>query len=185
MWTIRPPLLWLSGEFRQSSTKFKHQQAGVKGRMLGLKKLGRPINQNIALIGNATEVTIKIEEAECKALLDTGSTVSTINEAFYYDHLQHLALHPIKTILHIECADGNNLPYSGYIEGNITTQIEPSLEESYPCLLLVVPESNYNRDVPILLGTNILQHLLENVQEKFGSKCLQETQISVPWKLSF
>ena len=94
-------------------------------------------------------------------------------------------LHPIKNIFHVECADGNNQSYSRYIEGNITTQIEPSLEESYPCVLLVVQESNYNRDVPILLGTNILQHLLENVQEKFGSKCLQEKQISAPWKLSF
>jgi hypothetical protein len=81
-------------------------------------------------------------------------------------------LHPIKNIFHVECADGNNLSYSRYIEGNITTQVENLLEESYPCLLLVVPDSNYNRNVPILVGTNILQHLLENVK-KFGSKYLQ------------
>jgi hypothetical protein len=90
-------------------------------------------------------------------------------------------LHPVKNILHIDCADGNNLPYSGYIEANIMAQIELSLEESYPCLLLVVPESNCNRGVPIFLK----KHLLENVQEKFGSKCLQEKQISAAWKLSF
>jgi hypothetical protein len=77
----------LSGEFGQKSTGFKHQQAGVKGQMLSLKKFGRPINQNISLIGHVTEVTIKIEEAECKALLHTGSTVATVNEAFYHDHL--------------------------------------------------------------------------------------------------
>jgi hypothetical protein len=72
----------LSGEFGQSSTEFKHKQAGVKGRMVRLKKLGRPIKQNILMIGNAAEVTIKIEEADCKALLDTGSTVSTVRGLF-------------------------------------------------------------------------------------------------------
>jgi hypothetical protein len=50
------------------------------------------------------------------ALLDTGSTVSTISESYYQQHIAcSIQLKTIKELLDIECAGGSQLPYSGYI----------------------------------------------------------------------
>jgi hypothetical protein len=51
-----------------------------------------------------------------KALIDTGSTVSTLSHTFYREHLSHLELKPLHSLLNIECADGKQLPCEGYIE---------------------------------------------------------------------
>ena len=50
------------------------------------------------------------------ALLDTGSCVSVMAESFYRENFSHINIQPVGDILHIECADGKNLPYDGYIE---------------------------------------------------------------------
>ena len=71
--------------------------------------------ETTGLLGSPNEVTIKVNRITVSALLDTGSTVSTVSESFY---LQYLANQPIQTlnhILHIECADGEEMPYLGYI----------------------------------------------------------------------
>lgn len=44
-----------------------------------------------------------------------GSTVSTISENFNLTHLSHLTVHPLQNVLKIEHADGELLPYAGYI----------------------------------------------------------------------
>jgi hypothetical protein len=50
-----------------------------------------------------------LEGIETGALLDTGSTVSTISESYYQQHLAcSIQLKTIKEILDIECAGGSN-----------------------------------------------------------------------------
>lgn len=104
VWTTRTSILRLSGELTQD---FKHQQACVRGQTFGHRQIQRPIN-TIQLVSKASEIMITIENIDCKALLDTGSTVSTINEEFYRKYLNHLELHSITDILNVECADGNS-----------------------------------------------------------------------------
>ena len=118
--------------------------------------------------------------------MDTGSTVSTVSEDFYKQHLHHLELFPITDILKIECADGEHLPYYGYIEAHVTTNGVPSTSDQpthYP--ILVVPNSNYNGHVPVLLGTNVLQHMLDSVKNNYGNKFLQDAKLYTPWYLAF
>jgi hypothetical protein len=62
-------------------------------------------------------------------------------------------LKTIKEILDIECAEGSQLPYSGYIEVNINTPGSTNNFNTY--LVLVVPDSNYNQHIPLLIGTNV------------------------------
>jgi hypothetical protein len=50
------------------------------------------------------------------SLIDTGSSVSTVSHSFYIDNFSDLPIHPIKELLRIECADGQELPYEGFIE---------------------------------------------------------------------
>lgn len=119
-------------------------------------------------------------------MIDTGSTVSTVSNDFYTNHLRHLELHPIRELLEVECADGQQLPYYGYIEANIqSTGIPQSLEQPLNFPLLVVSTSNYNSQVPLLIGTNILQHMLDVVKDKYGDRYLQEAALFTPWYLAF
>ena len=54
------------------------------------------------------------------AVVDTGSSISTICQNFYEEHLHHIPLKPVTDILQIESADGQILPYSGDIQCPLT-----------------------------------------------------------------
>ena len=126
-----------------------------------------------------------VNDIQCKALLDTGATVSTISKAFYDQHLSHIELHAIEDAIDIECADGQLLPYVGFVSVDLTPYGVPTLEKLHDCLFLVVPNSNYNHHVPVLIGTNILQSLMNVSLEEFGSRYLQQAAIHTPWYLAF
>lgn len=98
-------------------------------------------------------------------MLDTGATVSTISEEFYRKQLHDVELHSIEDAIHIECADGQNMPYIGYVCANLTPLGIPTLDKLHDCLFLVVPTSNYNSHVPVLIGTNIIQNLIDTTRE--------------------
>ena len=56
-------------------------------------------------------------------------------------------LKKIETLLKIECADGKDLPYEGFIEVDLEIQ---GISESIETLLLIVPESQCNSRIPLL-----------------------------------
>ena len=65
--------------------------------------------------------------------------------------MKQATLHHIENILHIECADGLNLPYLGYTQTSVRI---PGIEEvEQEVVLLVVPNTRFNKAVPLLLGT--------------------------------
>ena len=69
-------------------------------------------------------------------------------------------MHTVTDMLHIECADGQEMPYLGYISVTLTpygTQLD-SLSD---CLFLIVPTSTYSTRTPVLIGTNIITRLLD------------------------
>lgn len=111
------------------------------------------------LVGETSEVSITVNGVAVKALRDTGSCVSTCSEQFYSEYLKHLELKPLKDLLTIECVDGSELPYRGYVEVNILPAgISDAVEQA--SLLLVVPNMSYNGKTPVLLGTNVLEQFL-------------------------
>ncbi len=134
--------------------------------------------------GPANEAGITIEGIDCCALLDTGSTITTVSESFYKEQLSEIPLHTLEEILEIECADGNFLPYTGYIEASVSI---PSIadEAEHTTILLVIPDTEYNRRVPVLLGTNVLRPLMDMCQQQNGPRYLQTVARSTPWWLTF
>lgn len=108
------------------------------------------------LVGEACEVDLVIENKMTRALLDTGSTVSTLALSFYKENFPHTEIRSFNGILELQSVDGNSLPYEGYIEVEIKV---PGLQNDklYPCLFLIVQDTNYHQSVPLLLGTNILK----------------------------
>ena len=138
-----------------------------------------------SLVGKGTETSVLIQGVETTALLDTGATISTVSQSFHRQHLSHLPIHELQDFINIECADGESLPYNGYIQADIFAPNVTDEEHPLPCLLLVVPDTKYNSQVPVLVGTNILEPLMMQVKSRHGSRFLQNAKISVPWYLSF
>lgn len=127
-----------------------------------------------------------VNDAGCMALLDTGATVSTISKSFYDCYLAHTTqLFFMGEHLDIECADGQTLPYLGYVSVNLATCGLSSNEVLQDCLFLIVPDSDYNTRVPVLIGTNILSRLMDLLREEYGSRFLQDADIQAPFYLAF
>lgn len=101
-----------------------------------------------------------IEGIRCQALLDTGSTITTVSQKFHTENLSQIPIYKLDELLNIECPDGNLLPYVGYIEASITI----TEKSDNVTILLVVPDTDYNERVPVLLGTNILRPITESCQ---------------------
>jgi transposase InsO family protein len=133
-------------------------------------------------VGFANEACCEIAGNTCTALLDTGSTVSTLALSFHEKYLQDIPIRNLDNLLKIEGAGGHNLPYLGYIETDITI---PGDFESHKILFLIVPDTNYNSSVPALIGTNFLAPLMEIQQAHYGVRFLQVMSLGTAWQLSF
>ncbi len=116
--------------------------------------------------------------------MDTGALVSLVSRSFYNSHLTNIPIEPLEDILDIECADGEALPYDDFIEVKIRAT-GSGTNESVPCLLLVVPDTQYTRNVSVLLETNVLTHFLKDCKERHGARYLQHATLTTPWYLAF
>ena len=105
------------------------------------------------LIGHSNELSITINGTETYALIDSGSSITTISEDLYKSLLPIPELRPL-TDLKVEVAGGYTLPYSGYIECAIGV---PFLEKEIYIPALIVPTTDYSLKVPVVVGTNVIR----------------------------
>lgn len=121
------------------------------------------------LVGPRCAASVFLEGVQCESIMDTGSQVTTVSECFHKNHLSHLPIHPIHALLEIEGAGGQQVPYLGYIEARVTFPLSvPGRKEELVVLALVVPECQFNSRTPLLIGTNVLLRLYEQVLEQDG-----------------
>ena len=109
--------------------------------------------------------------------------MSTISQTFFEQNLAHLELHDIGNLLKLECADGQSLPYSGYMKVDINVPLSGKNFVS-PCLLLVVSEMHYSASTPVLLGTNFLMKGMKDCSQQFGTNFLQRSVQQSSWYLA-
>ena len=170
---------------RQGSTIFKREKAYGAGPSIGLcseTTVQGPSSIPPGLFGHPTETEVVLSDLNVKSLLDTGSTVSTLSRTYYRNNLAAIPLQKLTTLLDIECADGQQLPYEGYIEAGLQS---PQRKEIHPCILLIVPDSNYSSHIPMLIGTTILHHIMGTLQQQHGEKYLHRSDLTSPWYLIF
>ena len=166
---------------------FKREVAAVEGQTVAMA--GHSPNSDRdrlpeRLLGEVDVAQVWIEGVECQGLVDTGAMVTTVSQQFYQQNLRDIPLHPLNSLLKIECAGGDYLPYLGYIEADLA--IDGDWADASECFpLLVVPDTAYSADVPILLGTNVLRPLMEKSKEVYGQRFLQKMATSTPWWLAF
>lgn len=108
------------------------------------------------LIGTKCTAQVIIKNTPINCLMDTGSQVTTIPESFFNAHLSDHQLKSLDDLLEVEGANGQAVPYLGYINLDITfppdflgTPIDVAT------LALVVPDSQTHQPL-VLVGTNTL-----------------------------
>ncbi|MCG7874805.1 MAG: RNase H-like domain-containing protein, partial [Candidatus Thiodiazotropha endolucinida] len=106
------------------------------------------------IIGPSFETEIYVCSTRTKGLLDTGSAVSTMSKSFFDSLCPKPRLHHINELV-VNIADGSNLPYHGYVEVEFEIPGISGSEITLPCL--VVSDTVYNGQVPIIIGTNYLR----------------------------
>lgn len=106
------------------------------------------------LVGMKSTGQIKIKDNHFNCLLDTGSQVTTILIFFYNTYLSDHEIKPLNDLREIEGANGQSVPYMGYIELNMT--FPPyilSTTINIDTLALVIPDVKQSQ-LLILVGTN-------------------------------
>lgn len=121
------------------------------------------------LVGSKCTANVNVGGVDCSCLLDTGSQVTTVAKSFYQTHLSDHPIKPISNILEVEGANGQPVPYLGYVEVNL--KFPRALLESEPeisTLALIIPDLWSNSDVPLLIGTNTLDPLYDQCCDEFS-----------------
>ena len=101
------------------------------------------------LVGEVNESKVIVEGQETRALLDSGSQLSSIS----WSWVKKLNLEPkqLQSILQIEGSGGLEVPYLGYVE--VQLKIPEVRAFNHDVLLLIVPDSAHMQYTPITLGT--------------------------------
>ena len=103
----------------------------------------------IRLIGEPNEAPVIIENVEVKGLVDSGAQISSILDKLA-KHLE-LKIHKLGTLLDLEPTGGGVVPYEGYVE--LRMQIPGITAFDLDVLMLVIPESEYAKCMPVTIGT--------------------------------
>lgn len=116
---------------------------------------------------STAQVTVRGEEVNC--LLDSGSQVTTVPESFYKQHFSEQPIKPLHDLLEFEGANGQPVPYFGYITITITFPkdfIGAPIDVN--TLALVVPDTSHSL---LLIGTNTLDVLFDIYSDTDTTSC--------------
>ena len=133
------------------------------------------------LVGNTCETTMVVYGKLCLAVADSGATVTTIAESFRKS-LPDAPLAPLGELLKVRDAGGHDLPYLGYTVLDIVCAVGGVGPLTVPAL--VVPDKEYHSRVPVLLGTNMLQLLHEQLQLGYRVWYLQKARVGSALQLA-
>ena len=107
------------------------------------------------MIGNKNESDIEICGVKCKALIDTGSSMTTMSRSFYESLCDKPELLSFDTFkLDVRAAGGTQVPYSGYIKADIKVPFLNDRPMWFP--VLIVQDKQYPGQVPVIIGTNAI-----------------------------
>ena len=131
----------------------------------------------VRLIGEPNETSIVIENAKVKSLVDSGAQISSISDKFA--KLLKLPINKLETLLDLEPMGEGSVPYEGYVE--VRMQVPGVAAFDLDVLMLVIPESEYSKRIPVTLGTlhiDEIIHLITDEELRQVDKCWQRGIIS-------
>ena len=128
------------------------------------------------MVGRENEGVVYLNGAETRALIDTGSSISTVTAAFLNTLNPKPEIRSVEDFdLEIKGVGGQTLPYHGYVRANV--QVSFLADRTVTVPLLVVPLTEYNKRGPIIAGTNIISRVMPTSSD--------ESQVPQSWKLAF
>lgn len=139
---------------QKQNTKLR---ATLKGQQVGgPKKILK------RLVGCKCTASVAVSGVESNCLIDTGSQVTTVSQSFYDKYLSGCTIEPVNNILEVDGANGQPVPYNGYVEISMKFPKEfIAAEPEVQTLALVVPDNRSNSSIQVLIGTNTLDPLYE------------------------
>ena len=150
-------------ECPKSQTKTKTKAKPKTKLPIQSHKVEHQIKLPKRLVGQKCIADVGVSGVDTKCLLDSGSQVTTVTHSFYKSHLSEHPIQPFKA-LDVEGANGQNVPYLGYVPINLKFPKEfVETEPEVSALALVVPDrrKRSNCNLPVLIGTNALDLLYE------------------------
>ncbi|KAK7489785.1 hypothetical protein BaRGS_00018967, partial [Batillaria attramentaria] len=129
------------------------------------------------LVGTSNIVDINVNGHHTSALLDTGSMVSTISASLVAQ--LELPIQRVTDLITVRGIGGQSLPYVGYVQADV--KLTETSDCVVPTLLLVVKDTEYHSNVPVLLGTNFLQVVWNELHGDIPSS---DSKLSSAWRLA-
>ena len=114
------------------------------------------------LIGTANETDVIIEDQTVKGLIDSGAQISSISDTFASK--LGLKIKQLDTLLDLEPTGGGQVPYHGYVE--LRMRVPNVRAFDLVVLMLVIPESEYSRGVPITIGTIHIDEIIDLITDE-------------------
>ena len=115
------------------------------------------------LIGEPNEASVVVENQKVKGLIDSGAQVSSISDKFAQE--LNLEIKKIlETLLDLEPTGGGQVPYDGYVEFRL--QIPNVQAFDLDVLMLVIPESEYSKSVPVTIGTLHIDEIINLITDE-------------------
>ena len=114
------------------------------------------------MVERANEDKIFINGHPVTALLDTGSQVTHVSQDFCLAN--GIKFNPSNQVVNIDGTEGSTIEYVGYIEAKLSLPMGTHTFE-IEALLLVLPTTEYQKRVPIAIGTTITDMAVDFIHE--------------------
>lgn len=129
-------------------------------------------------MGTRSTGAVKIKGTNFHCLFDTGSQVTTVSHSFYNTYLSDHEIKPLNDLLEVEGANGQSVPYIGYVELRLTFPPEFIGEEmDIETLALVVPDLQSSEPSVLMAQTHWMLSMPSIVSHSLSSiLCLSDTK---------
>ena len=107
-------------------------------------------------------MSIIVENQKVKGLIDSGAQISSISDKFA--KLLNLEVKKLETLPDLEPTGGGQVPYYGYVE--VRLQIPNVQAFNLDVLMLVIPESEYSKSVPVTIGTIHIDEIINLITDE-------------------
>lgn len=115
--------------------------------------------------GPSNETLVVVNGHNCFSLIDSGSSITTITETYVRNHPKLNSQPRQESSIQFVNSSGNTMKYNGKIELDLHI-----LGEAYRGVqAFVVPETEYSKHVPLLIGTAVIRALQISLEKRHGN----------------
>ena len=107
-------------------------------------------------------MSVIVENQTVKGLIDSGAQISSISDKFAKE--LNLEIKKLETLFDLEPTGGGQVPYDSYDE--VRLQIPNVQVFDLDVLMLVIPESEYSKSIPITIGTIHIDEIINLITDK-------------------